>query len=422
MSGAAAKEGNAEQSECEKFLDEFELRGRLGEGAFGTVYKAFHTLTNQTFAVKQLLVDSADCQSISNEIDMIRDCDSPHIVRYLGCLLVKPYLNIIMEFCEAGSVKDIMEHRDKTMNEDEMATILKGALQGLAYMHGTRHIHRDIKAGNVLLGSDGAAKLADFGVASKLSETQKAGTVVGSPFWMAPEIIHKVGYGSSADIWSLGILTIEMAEGKPPLSDIHPMRALFKIAQNTAPTFTNPAEWSEGLRSFLDRCLIKEPADRASSEQLLADGFIVAAKPPSESLAATVSEALEAMATAPSEGAAAGDAEPGGTGGSTGGLTMLATMTVQSPDMGTADGGTMLASGTCLVHGDDDGDDVAAAATAAIAAAAAEGDSGNDEVPDFMKLMEEREKSNVSASPTSTPPRSRPGSGVAELRAHPQGR
>ena len=153
------------------------------------------------------------------------------------------------------------------------------------------------------------------------------------------------------------------------------LQALFKIAQNTAPTFTNPAEWSEGawcgapvvswtkllqkieaaatafgdpvflrcvwvagLRSFLDRCLIKEPADRASSEQLLADGFIVAAKPPSESLAATVSEALEAMATAPSEGAAAGDAEPGGTGGSTGGLTMLATMTVQSPDMGTAGG------------------------------------------------------------------------------------
>eukprot|EP00041_Stephanoeca_diplocostata_P028666 m.826367 g.826367 ORF g.826367 m.826367 type:complete len:449 (+) comp23411_c0_seq4:426-1772(+) len=282
---------------AELLLKEFKIVGQLGVGAFGSVHKAIHAMTGHTVAIKKIEVDTSDpAKGLANEINMIRDLDNVHIVKYLGSFFVKPHLNIVMEYCAAGSVADMMRLLRRTMTEPEIATILQGTLQGLQYMHAKRHIHRDIKSGNVLLVRDGTVKLADFGVAGQLSETtQKRKTVIGSPFWMAPEVIQEVGHDSLADLWSLGILAIEMAEGRPPYSDIHPMRAIFKIAQNAPATFRDPERWSEGLRAVLGKCLVKDTRKRATATVLLKMPFIKTARPAGETLAAATSEVISIM-------------------------------------------------------------------------------------------------------------------------------
>ena len=185
-----------------------------------------------------------------------------------------------MEYCGGGSASDIMRLRRKTLNEDEIATILRDTLQGLVYLHARRKIHRDIKAGNILLNCEGHAKLADFGVAGQLTDTMaKRNTVIGTPFWMAPEVIQEIGYDCLADIWSLGITALEMAEGKPPYGDIHPMRAIFMIPTKPPPSFRDLDRWSPEIIDFVSRCLVKNPEHRATAAQLLQHEFILAAKP-----------------------------------------------------------------------------------------------------------------------------------------------
>lgn len=180
-----------------------------------------------------------------------------------------------MEYCGAGSVSDIMRLRKKTMSEGEIATILSDTLKGLEYLHLRLKIHRDIKAGNILLNSEGHAKLADFGVAGQLTDTMsKRNTVIGTPFWMAPEVIEEIGYDCVADIWSLGITALEMAEGKPPYGDIHPMRAIFMIPQKPPPSFRDPDRWSTEFIDFVSLCLVKNPEERATAGDLLQHVFI----------------------------------------------------------------------------------------------------------------------------------------------------
>ncbi|KAM6340547.1 serine/threonine-protein kinase 4 isoform 6-T7 [Alca torda] len=209
----------------------------------------------------------------------MQQCDSPHVVKYYGSYFKNTDLWIVMEYCGAGSVSDIIRLRNKTLTEEEIATIVQSTLKGLEYLHFMRKIHRDIKAGNILLNTEGHAKLADFGVAGQLTDTMaKRNTVIGTPFWMAPEVIQEIGYNCVADIWSLGITAIEMAEGKPPYADIHPMRAIFMIPTNPPPTFRKPELWSDNFTDFVKQCLVKSPEQRATATQLLQHPFVKSAK------------------------------------------------------------------------------------------------------------------------------------------------
>lgn len=259
----------------------FDIICKLGEGSYGSVYKALHKESEQVVAIKQVPVDT-DLQEIIIEISFMQQCDSPYVVKYYGSYFKNTDLWIIMEYCGAGSVSDIIKLRKKTLTEDEIATILCDILKGLEYLHSKLRIHRDIKAANILLNSEGHAKLADFGVAGQLTDNlAKRNTVTGTPFWMAPEVIQEMGYNCAADIWSLGITALEMAEGKPPYGDIHPMRAVFMVPTKPPPSFREPDKWSPEFIDFVGACLLKNPDDRATASQLLRYVFISNAKSPS---------------------------------------------------------------------------------------------------------------------------------------------
>merc|ERR550519_715949 len=254
----------------------FDIVSKLGEGSYGSVYKALHKDSKQILAIKQVPVDT-DLQDIIKEISIMQQCDSPYVVKYYG----------------AGSVSDIMRLRKKPLSEDEIATVLSDTLKGLEYLHLRKKIHRDIKAGNILLNNEGHAKLADFGVAGQLTDTMaKRNTVIGTPFWMAPEVIQEIGYDCVADIWSLGITALEMGEGKPPYGDIHPMRAIFMIPTKPPPTFRDASKWSPKFTEFVGRCLVKSPEKRASASELLNCDFISSAGT-SQGLLEMIAEAAE---------------------------------------------------------------------------------------------------------------------------------
>ncbi|XP_057660845.1 serine/threonine-protein kinase 3-like [Diorhabda carinulata] len=280
MSSKSELKKLSEESLTRQPEEVFDIICKLGEGSYGSVYKALHKESGQVLAIKQVPVDT-DLQEIIKEISIMQQCDSTYVVKYYGSYFKNTDLWIVMEYCGAGSVSDIMRLRKKTLVEDEIATILSDTLKGLEYLHLRRKIHRDIKAGNILLNSEGHAKLADFGVAGQLTDTMaKRNTVIGTPFWMAPEVIQEIGYDCVADIWSLGITALEMAEGKPPYGDIHPMRAIFMIPTKPPPSFREPDKWSAEFIDFVSICLIKNPEERASASDLLTHEFIKNAKPP----------------------------------------------------------------------------------------------------------------------------------------------
>jgi len=252
----------------------FDLVEEIGKGSYGTVHRAILKENNLEVAIKKVQV-ADELHEIIKEIAIMQQCESPFVVRYYGSYFANQSLWIVMEFCGGGSISDILRSRKQTLKEESISVVLSDTLKGLEYLHTQRKIHRDVKCGNILLTNDGLSKLADFGVAGQLTETQsKRDTLIGTPFWMAPEVIQEIGYDCLADIWSLGITSIEMAEMKPPYSDLHPMRAIFLIPLNPAPTFSKPEERSQEFIDFVKLCLDKNPSQRATATELLQHNFI----------------------------------------------------------------------------------------------------------------------------------------------------
>ncbi|KAJ8325356.1 hypothetical protein O5D80_006296 [Batrachochytrium dendrobatidis] len=259
-------------------LDVFTITRKVGEGSYGSVHKAIYNRTGQACAIKKIPIEN-DLEQNIKEIHTMTTFASDYVVQYYGSYFLEDELWIVMEFCAAGSVSDVMRLCDMCLEEDMIAVICQYVLRGLCYLHEIRKIHRDIKAGNILLNEHGEAKLADFGVTGQLTDAaSKRVTVIGTPFWMAPEVIQEDGYGTNADIWSLGITCIEMAEGRPPYYNLHPMRAIFMIPSKPPPKLEAENDFSEGFRKFIARCLTKNPAQRPSAKELLEDPFIKNAK------------------------------------------------------------------------------------------------------------------------------------------------
>jgi len=252
----------------------------LGEGAFGMVYKAVDQRDGELVAVK-IMPQEVEMGNMEKEIKLLKSCKSPYIVNFRGAYIKEEMIWIAMEYCGAGSVLDLMKVTGKNLDEEQIQIVMKESLKGLEYLHSKKLVHRDIKAGNVLLNHRGACKLADFGVAKDTALGDLATTTIGSPYWMAPEVFGKGAHDTKVDIWSLGCTAIEMATGRPPYAQKALMELVFLIPDPKVPPPNLPEtdmHWSEDFRHFVSCCLVKDPKKRPNAKELGQHRWIQKAK------------------------------------------------------------------------------------------------------------------------------------------------
>jgi serine/threonine protein kinase len=254
--------------------------GELGEGSFGMVNKV-KSSKGMMAAAKVIPVKyDEELEDFVVEVDILATCKHAGLVGLVGAHLWKDNLWVLLELCEGGAMDDILIELEQGFAEDQIRCLANQMVGCLQYLHSKMVIHRDLKAGNVLLKADGTCKLTDFGVSALNAKMeQKRSTFIGTPYWMAPEVVicennQDKPYTYSADIWSLGITMIEFAETSPPWHDMHPMRVLFKIPKSPSPTLTDMARWSDDFHGFLEVCLAKEPSERETASGLLPHPFI----------------------------------------------------------------------------------------------------------------------------------------------------
>ncbi|KXS19268.1 Pkinase-domain-containing protein [Gonapodya prolifera JEL478] len=266
---------------------------KVGQGASGSVYVAKQLTTSKMVAIKQIdLTHQPRKELLVNEILVMKESPHPNIINYLDAYLVRSSeLWVILEYMEGGALTDIIDNN--SLSEPQISTVVGETLRGLSFLHQKNIIHRDIKSDNILLDTDGRVKITDFGFSARLTvDKVKRSTMVGTPYWMSPEIVKQKQYDAKVDIWSLGIMAIEMIEGEPPYLEEEPLKALYLIATNGTPTLKHPERLSPQCRDFLSKCLAVDPKRRLSADELLRHPFVTDCAGPAGCLVAPVRKAL----------------------------------------------------------------------------------------------------------------------------------
>uniref|UniRef100_H2Y583 Protein kinase domain-containing protein n=1 Tax=Ciona savignyi TaxID=51511 RepID=H2Y583_CIOSA len=260
---------------------QWEKISELGDGAFGIVYKARHRVDGRLAAAKIIECKTEeDLEDFAVEINILASCNHKNVVKLLDAFFFEINLWVLIEFCDGGALDSIMIELERGLEEPQIQVVCRETCIALQYLHQNKIIHRDLKAGNILLTMQGEVKLADFGVSALNTRTmQKRDTFIGTPYWMAPEVImcetfKDTPYNYSADIWSLGVTLIELAQTEPPNHDLNPVRVLLRIAKTDPPTLDIPSKWSKNFSNFIARCLVKDPSKRAKPEELLQHPFL----------------------------------------------------------------------------------------------------------------------------------------------------
>uniref|UniRef100_A0A6B2L609 Protein kinase domain-containing protein n=1 Tax=Arcella intermedia TaxID=1963864 RepID=A0A6B2L609_9EUKA len=253
----------------------------IGQGAVGQIFSAIEISSGNKIAIKEMLLKPSQKESLLAEMSIMRNASHPNVVNFYGAYQNDTKIWVIMELMDAGSLTEILDEYDVLkMTEPQIARVCNDVLQALNHMHQMHCIHRDIKSDNVLLNRKGEIKLADFGFSCQLTkEKAKRTSVIGTPYWMPPEIISGQEYGTKVDIWSLGIMIMEMAEGEPPYMEFPPLRALFMISTKGIPPLKQQQYWSDEMVDFLNKCIIIDPSTRPRGDELLGHPFLKKACP-----------------------------------------------------------------------------------------------------------------------------------------------